>query len=174
MLMTVNVKIDMHIHSNASDGKYTPEQIFAEAERQGLHLISITDHDSIASQPRAVELAKSSTVKYFVGIELNVTFSHPDYRNGKDISTCVEMDHLDILKRGVRHILKYRKSDNTVIVSARDQQAGVACTWSYEMESLRENEISIWGKNYEMFQNLGSILIKDEKYGIVGRALLVN
>jgi predicted metal-dependent phosphoesterase TrpH len=83
--MLMAVKIDLHIHSNASDGKYTSEQIFTEAKKQNLDLISITDHDSIANQPQAVELAKNSNLKYFVGIELNVTFSHPDYRNGKDI-----------------------------------------------------------------------------------------
>jgi predicted metal-dependent phosphoesterase TrpH len=83
--MSESMNIDLHIHSNASDGKFTPEQIFSEAEARKLDLISITDHDSIASQARAVELASVSKIRYIVGVELNVTFSHPDYRDGKEI-----------------------------------------------------------------------------------------
>jgi predicted metal-dependent phosphoesterase TrpH len=77
--------IDLHIHSNASDGKFTPEQIFIEAKSRNIKFISITDHDSIASQAAAVKISKQYDIGYMVGIELNVTFSHPDYRNGKEI-----------------------------------------------------------------------------------------
>jgi predicted metal-dependent phosphoesterase TrpH len=83
--MPQHMIIDLHIHSNASDGKFTPDQIFKEAKVRKLDLISITDHDSIGSQARAVELAAENDIKYIVGIELNVTFSHPDYRDGKEI-----------------------------------------------------------------------------------------
>jgi predicted metal-dependent phosphoesterase TrpH len=48
-------------------------------------MLSITDHDSIAAQPRAVELAAERNIRYVVGVELNVTFAHPNYRNGKEI-----------------------------------------------------------------------------------------
>jgi predicted metal-dependent phosphoesterase TrpH len=80
------MKIDLHIHSkDGSDGYYTVAQIFSEAHVRKIDLMSITDHDSIAGQARAVELAKSSNIKYIVGIELNVTFAHPDYKSGKEI-----------------------------------------------------------------------------------------
>jgi len=68
--------IDLHIHSkDGSDGFYTLEQIFEEASARNIELMSITDHDSIATQERAVELAAEHGIKYLVGIELNVTFS---------------------------------------------------------------------------------------------------
>ncbi len=80
------MKIDLHIHSrDGSDGNYTINQIFQEAKARNIDLISITDHDSIAVQPRAVELAREMDIKYIVGVELNVTFAHPDYRDGKEI-----------------------------------------------------------------------------------------
>ncbi|MCK5561039.1 MAG: PHP domain-containing protein [Thermoplasmata archaeon] len=76
----------MHVHSkDGSDGNYTIEQIFQEAQARNIELLSITDHDSIAAQARAVELANDTEIKYIVGIELNVTYSHPEYRNGKEI-----------------------------------------------------------------------------------------
>jgi predicted metal-dependent phosphoesterase TrpH len=80
------MKIDLHVHSkDGSDGNYTIEQIFHEAQVRNIELLSITDHDSIAAQTRAVELANDAEIKYVVGIELNVTYSHPKYRNGKEI-----------------------------------------------------------------------------------------
>ncbi len=80
------MKIDLHIHSrDGSDGNYTVPQIFQEARKRKIELMSITDHDSNSAQAQAVQLAKEFKIKYIVGIELNVTFSHPDYRSGKEI-----------------------------------------------------------------------------------------
>lgn len=79
------MKIDLHIHSTASDGNYTVPQIFSEAKKRNIELFSISDHDSIASQEEAVQVAKDSQANYIIGVELNVTFAHPDYRNGKEI-----------------------------------------------------------------------------------------
>ena len=41
---------DLHIHSNYSDGIKSPEEIINLAIEEGIKYISITDHDSIASQ----------------------------------------------------------------------------------------------------------------------------
>jgi predicted metal-dependent phosphoesterase TrpH len=80
------MNIDLHIHSkDGSDGYFTVEQICQEVKKRNIDLISITDHDSIAAQARAVKCAQASGIKYLVGIELNVTFAHPGYRDGKEI-----------------------------------------------------------------------------------------
>jgi predicted metal-dependent phosphoesterase TrpH len=82
------MKIDLHIHSKeGSDGRWNLTKIFAEgAETKQIDLISITDHDSIAAQGQAIELARAHGMAYITGVELNVTFSHPDYKGGKWIS----------------------------------------------------------------------------------------
>ena len=81
------MKIDLHIHSkDCSDGRMTLEEIFEEANRRHVDLISITDHDSIDCQEPAKILADQYHIRYVCGLELNVSFSHPDYRNGKPIS----------------------------------------------------------------------------------------
>lgn len=81
------MNIDLHIHSkNGSDGRWDVTDIFAEAEKQAIGFISITDHDSLAAQGLAMALAQSYRMKYVTGIELNVTFPHPDYRGGRGIS----------------------------------------------------------------------------------------
>jgi predicted metal-dependent phosphoesterase TrpH len=81
------MKIDLHIHSkDGSDGRWAVEAIFAEAHKRGIDLISITDHDSIDAQEKAIELARSYGIAYLTGVEMNITFSHPDYKEGKSVS----------------------------------------------------------------------------------------
>ena len=81
------MKIDLHIHSkNCSDGRMTLEEIFEEASRRHIDLISITDHDSLDCQEPAKRLADHYHIRYVYGLELNVSFSHPEYRNSKPIS----------------------------------------------------------------------------------------
>ena len=77
--------IDLHIHSRSSDGTLTVEQIFMEAKTRNIGLMSITDHDSIGCQEIAADLAKEAGIRYVSGVELNVTFSHPRYREGKPV-----------------------------------------------------------------------------------------
>jgi len=80
------MNIDLHIHSrNGSDGRWDIEDIFAEADSRSIGLISITDHDSLAAQDKAKELARAYRMRYLTGIELNVTFSHPAYHGGKGV-----------------------------------------------------------------------------------------
>jgi len=81
------MRIDLHIHSkDGSDGRMTLEEIFEEASRRHIDLISITDHDCIDCQERAKTLAQEHKIRYVYGLELNVSFSHPDYRDSKPIS----------------------------------------------------------------------------------------
>jgi predicted metal-dependent phosphoesterase TrpH len=78
--------IDLHIHSQSSDGAFTVKEIMEEAQRRNIGFLSITDHDSIDCQDIAADLAGKAGIRYVSGVELNVTFSHPKYRSGKQIS----------------------------------------------------------------------------------------
>ncbi|MBW1912041.1 MAG: PHP domain-containing protein [Deltaproteobacteria bacterium] len=80
------MKIDLHIHSNCSDGLMNSEEIFQEAKKRDIRLISITDHDSIDCQEEARFLADEYDIHYLYGLELSVTFSHPEYRDSRPIS----------------------------------------------------------------------------------------
>src|SRR4030066_2419184 len=79
--------IDLHIHSKScSDGNLTVEEIVKEAKIRNIGLMSITDHDSIGCQAIAMDLAGKAGIRYVSGVELNVTFSHPRYHEGKSTS----------------------------------------------------------------------------------------
>ena len=78
--------IDLHIHSTASDGKLTTQEIFQQAKARKIGFIAITDHDSVGCQNIAIEKAKISGIRYITGVELNVTFSHHKYKEGKAVA----------------------------------------------------------------------------------------
>jgi 3',5'-nucleoside bisphosphate phosphatase len=80
------MKSDLHIHSKNSDGKFSVEEILKEAKNRNVDFLSITDHDCIGCQTQAAELAKKEGIMYVSGVELNVTFSHPKYHEGKAVS----------------------------------------------------------------------------------------
>jgi len=72
------MKIDLHIHTKTcSDGNLSIEEVFREAKRRNIDLMSTTDHDSIDCQERAIALAEKSGIFYITGVELNVTFHYP-------------------------------------------------------------------------------------------------
>lgn len=80
------MKTDLHIHSANSDGKLSTSEIFKEAKARHIDFLSITDHDSIICQHLAKKEAEEEGIKYVTGVELNVTFSHPDFLSGKKVS----------------------------------------------------------------------------------------
>jgi 3',5'-nucleoside bisphosphate phosphatase len=61
-------------------------KIFDEAARRAITLISITDHDSITCQDEAFILARKHRMTYITGVEVNISFSDLEYRDGKPVS----------------------------------------------------------------------------------------
>jgi predicted metal-dependent phosphoesterase TrpH len=80
------MKIDLHIHSNSSDGRFTAAEIIKEAKSRTIGFLAISDHDCISCQTHAATLAKKEDIRYVTGVELNVAFSHPNYHENKPVS----------------------------------------------------------------------------------------
>lgn len=104
----------MHIHSrDCSDGKMTLPEIFKEANHRDIQVISITDHDSIECQEAAAALAAEYAMYYISGVELNISFSHPAYRESKPISLDMLGYQFDTNNKALRQKLQelraYRK-----------------------------------------------------------------
>lgn len=67
-------KIDLHIHTTASDGTFTPEEVVREAARLGLAAVAITDHDTAAGYPAAAAEGEKCGVEVVPGIEISTKF----------------------------------------------------------------------------------------------------
>ena len=67
---------DLHLHTNFSDGTFTPEQLVLEAQKNGLACIALTDHDTVAGCARAAAACDQVAMEFIPGTEL--TAEHDD------------------------------------------------------------------------------------------------
>ena len=66
------MRIDLHLHTNASDGRLSPEEVVELAVERGLMAIAITDHDSVEGIAAAMKAAEASpSLKVIPGVEFN-------------------------------------------------------------------------------------------------------
>jgi predicted metal-dependent phosphoesterase TrpH len=63
--------IDLHIHTTASDGAFTPSQLVDGAVARGLTAIAITDHDTTTGIDEALEAARGTALEVIPGVELS-------------------------------------------------------------------------------------------------------
>ncbi|MGK0500313.1 MAG: putative metal-dependent phosphoesterase TrpH [Oceanicoccus sp.] len=63
--------VDLHSHSNASDGTLTPLQLLQRAEAQGVELMAITDHDTVAGFQAVNKQWQSDSMQLVAGVELS-------------------------------------------------------------------------------------------------------
>ncbi len=67
-------KIDLHTHSAASDGVYSPSALIDHAIHQGLRAMAITDHDTVGGLAEAIDYAGSAGFMLVPGIEFSVEY----------------------------------------------------------------------------------------------------
>jgi predicted metal-dependent phosphoesterase TrpH len=71
------MKLDLHLHSTASDGRLSPEELVWTAAHLGLAVISLTDHDSVDGIAPALKAAQSyPTLKVIPGVEVSTDVPH--------------------------------------------------------------------------------------------------
>lgn len=66
------MKVDLHLHSTASDGSLSPSAVVWAARAGGLDVVAITDHDTVAGVPEALS-ALPDAMHVIAGVELSTT-----------------------------------------------------------------------------------------------------
>jgi predicted metal-dependent phosphoesterase TrpH len=145
--------IDLHIHSNHSDGVLSVEEIVREAKFRNIKLMAITDHDSISCQKTAAASVDKVGINYVVGVELNVTFSHPRYRDGKSTSLDFlgyqfDADNRELMEK-LRRMANYREERASKILTNLNEEFE-----KEEIEKLTEKDFKA---------------IQDSADGVLGR-----
>ncbi|MCD4650461.1 MAG: PHP domain-containing protein [Candidatus Cloacimonetes bacterium] len=124
-------KIDLHIHTTASDGKLSPEEVLKLFSSKGYHTISITDHDNLGGWKIAAPIAENYGIDLIPGVEVST-----QYRN------------LDV------HILAYYMKETEELIEmlnetrlARANRAEIILDklwhlWGFELEMTQLEEIS--------------------------------
>ena|SRR5665647_344178 len=65
------MRIDLHTHSNASDGTQPPAEVVSSAAKAGLDVVALTDHDTTAGWDEAAVAAKAHGIALVRGIEIS-------------------------------------------------------------------------------------------------------
>ena len=103
----LKIKGDYHIHTNYSDGVFSPEKIVDLALEAGLQAISLTDHDNVLSYNIAQEYLKTKDVdmKIIQGIEVNTLY--------KDYEVHILGYFPDTTKSDFKNLLKIQQQART-------------------------------------------------------------
>jgi 3',5'-nucleoside bisphosphate phosphatase len=67
---------DLHLHTNFSDGTFSPQELVLQAQKSGLCCIALTDHDSVEGCARAAAACAAVNLEFVPGTEL--TAEHCD------------------------------------------------------------------------------------------------
>jgi len=145
--------IDLHIHSSASDGKLTFQDIIKEAKKRNIGFMSITDHDSIGCQTQAIATAKKEGVRYVTGVELNVTFVHPQYHEGKTVSLDFLGYQFDVnnktFESKLETMAKYREERAAKILdnlNAEFKKEHIAALTKDDLDKIEESVDGVLGR----------------------------
>ena len=109
--------IDLHIHSTASDGSFTPAELLDQAQKLNLAAIAITDHDSIDGSREALRIGIPSSFNFLTGVEISA--AHPPFFPGSGSFHILGYDiHLDNrdLNQALSKLQEARKNRNPSIL----------------------------------------------------------
>lgn len=71
--------IDLHTHSNVSDGELSPTALLELAKNSGITALALTDHDTLAGLEEAEKIAKLLEIRFIPGVESEVEFEPGDF-----------------------------------------------------------------------------------------------
>lgn len=112
------LRIDLHIHSTASDGSLTPADIIDHAQKLKLAAIAITDHDSVDGSKKALQIGIPPSLHFLTGVEISA--AHPPFFPGSGsfhiLGYAINLDHGD-LNQTLNKLQDARKNRNPEILN---------------------------------------------------------
>jgi predicted metal-dependent phosphoesterase TrpH len=110
-------RADLHAHTTASDGDYTPAQVVALARQAGLCAVAITDHDTLAGVPESLAQA-TEAVEVIPGVEVSTSFAGREFHL---LGYFVRTDHggLNAALAGVRESRRERFRELVALLRER-------------------------------------------------------
>lgn len=168
--------IDIHSHTTYSDGSFSVKEIMIEAERIGLSLLSITDHNTIQAYQELNNLSTRSLFSgnIITGIEITTTYK------GETIEVLGYGFNLEIMQQMLNsNVLTFEKKQlkEYELIKKQYKKIGIIfdennIEFNPEKESCRVafcNEIKKYPKNYKFFlkkesMNTASEFTRNEVY----------
>ena len=133
------IKCDLHTHSTASDGRYSPSEVVKKAFERGVKYLALTDHDTVSGIEEANAEAEKLDIHFIPGVELSTTykgetvhilgyFKGDDYKN-PDLNHFLEDLKTKRIERAheiVRRLKKFNDIEidvNDVLKNGKDTNA---------------------------------------------------
>lgn len=112
------MKVDLHLHTSASDGTWSPEDLIKNIIDSGIEIFSVTDHDSVENIEAVSGLAREESLTFFKGVEIN-TFKDGQVFHilGYNIDTNDETLNNILLKNRV--FLEERNEESITVLSEK-------------------------------------------------------
>lgn len=106
----MNRKIDLHMHTNYSDGQHTPEELILKVKEAEIDLISITDHDTVDGIAEGIEFGKRNGVEVIPGLEISSDIRDREVHilgyfidtNNKELADYLKFFRAERIKRAAR------------------------------------------------------------------------
>lgn len=117
--------IDLHTHTTASDGQYTPEELVYKAAKKNISVLAITDHDTISGLEEGAEACKKTGITFVPGIEINIQRPNCEFHLlglGLNLSGISES-----LNKLLKELIESRHERNEFIVS-KMRSSGIKTT----------------------------------------------
>lgn len=110
--------VDLHVHSNASDGTFTPAQVVEAALAAGLSAMALTDHDTVAGVPEAIEASRGTSLELIPGTELSCVYQGTEihilglYINWQDPLLCESLEQVQQIreKRNTEMLRRFQEA----------------------------------------------------------------
>lgn len=124
--------IDLHTHSNYSDGTCSPAELVTRAVQKGLSAFALTDHDTIAGISDAINAVEEqhAPLKFIPGTELSVAYKKRDIH-----ITGLFINHDNAALKGAAALIIKRRDDRNLEMAENLRKAGIPIT----IEALKEN-----------------------------------
>lgn len=72
-------KVDLHIHTNASDGTWSVDELLEEIKKKDIKIFSITDHDTVQNIKKMESIIKPKEIKFVPGVEISTSYEGREY-----------------------------------------------------------------------------------------------
>ena len=114
------LNIDLHCHSNVSDGVLPPAEVVRRAAAQGVQVLALTDHDDIAGLAEARETAREGKIDLINGVEISTSWgSHTLHVLGLNIDPAHTA-----LQAGLENIRQGR-AERAIRIAAKLDELGI-------------------------------------------------
>jgi len=149
-----HVRIDLHIHTTASDGTLTPSEVIALAHELDLKAIAITDHDTLAGSKEALQAGIPPSLEFLTGVEISAG-SPPFYAGSGSFHLLGYSIRLDdpALNQALEKLQQARKNRNPAIIKCLND-LGISITLDEVRREAGEGQL---GRPH-----IGQLLVKKE------------